>query len=228
MLQNERLAMTKRSIHVLYAPPMETILYHFGSSSPWRVRWALAVKRVPHRAVKIDLAAGEQWQPEHLARNPMGSVPALFIDGRCLAESVAILEYIEERFPEPPLYPRDPWARARVRQVVEVVNAGIQPLQNMVVRKYVSDDAAAQKSWAGHWNERGMGALEKLLGTIDRELGAGEFAVGNQLTAADLFLVPQVDSARRFGVDVSRFPRVLRAEAAALATEFAQQAKDAK
>jgi glutathione S-transferase len=73
-----------------------------------------------------------------------------------------------------------------------------------------------------------MLALEKLLGTIDAELGAGEFAVGNQLTAADLFLVPQVDSARRFGVDVSRFPRVLRAEAAALATEFAQQAKDAK
>src|SRR5437773_93893 len=115
------------------------VLYHFWlSSSSWRVRWALAFKGVPFRSVMIDLRAGEQHRPEHRARNPLGYVPTLEIDGRTLGESVAILEYLEERFPDPPLYPRDPWLRARVRQVVELVNSGVQPLQNLLVLQRVS------------------------------------------------------------------------------------------
>ena len=140
----------------------------------------------------------------------MGHVPALWIDGRTLAESVAILEYLEETRPAPPLYPKDHWARARVRQVVELVNAGIQPLQNTSVQKHLSPDPAVQAEWTRFFNVRGLAAAEALLGTIAGEIpGAGHFAVGGALTAADVFLVPQVATARRYGVDVAAYPRVL-------------------
>src|SRR5947208_539183 len=142
---------------------METILYHYWlSSSSWRVRWALAIKGVPYRSEMIDLRAGEQHRPEHRARNPLGYVPTLRIDGHTLGESVAIIEYLDERFPDPPLYPRDPWRRARVRQLVELVNSGIQPMQNLTVLQRISPDRAAQTEWARHFNERGMAACESL------------------------------------------------------------------
>src|SRR5690349_6825581 len=100
---------------------MDTILYQFWrSSASWRVRWALAIKGVPFSSVAVDILAGEQLTEEHRARNLMGHVPALWIDGHTLAESVAILAYLEETRPSPALYPREPWARARVRQVVEL------------------------------------------------------------------------------------------------------------
>jgi maleylacetoacetate isomerase len=202
---------------------MKPILYQYWRSScSWRVRWALAIKGVAFESVPVNLLASEQLSDEHRARNPLGHVPALVIDGRSLAESVAIIEYLEETIPTPALYPRDPWARARVRQLVELVNAGVQPLQNLSVQRYHSPDAAAQAEWARHFNERGLAAYEALLGVIAAEQGgAGPFSVGDTLTAAELFLVPQVYSARRFGLELSRFPRVLAAEAAALATEHA-------
>lgn len=200
------------------------VLYHsWGSSASWRVRWALAVKGVPHEVVSVDLRHGEQHTEEYRRKNPIGHVPGLEIDGRVLGESAAILEYLEDRHPEPALYPSDPWRRARVRQVCEIVNAGIQPLQNLSAIRRHSDDADAQRAFAAHFNERGLAALERLIALVDAEVGSeGPFAVGVTLTAADLFLVPQVASARRFGVDVSVFPRVLRAEAAAGATPHAR------
>jgi maleylacetoacetate isomerase len=205
---------------------MDTILYQFWrSSASWRVRWALAVKGVPFTSVPVNILAGEQMSAEHRARNPMAHVPALWIDGRCLAESVSIIEYLEETRPAPALYPREPWARARVRQVVELINSGIQPLQNLVVLGHRSKDPEEQKAWAHFFNERGLAACEALLGSIAAEIpGDGRFAVGSSLTAADLFIVPQIVTARRFGVDVTRFPRLLAAEAAALATEHAAAA----
>ncbi len=173
----------------------------------------------------IDLASHEQIDPAHRARNPAGFVPALDIDGHVLAESVAILEYLEETRPEPALYPREPWLRARVRQLVETVNSGVQPMQNLIVQRRHSADADEQKVWSVFFNQRGMQVLEDLMHRIDREIGrVGRHAVGDTLTAADLFLVPQVYSARRFGVDLAPFPRVLAAEAAALATEHASGA----
>jgi maleylacetoacetate isomerase len=226
---------------------METILYQFWrSSASWRVRWALAVKRIPFRSVIVDILGGEQLSAEHRARNPMTHVPALFIphpaagpgagvEGRTLAESVAILEYLEETQPEPALYPKDPWARARVRQVVELVNSGIQPLQNLVTQARHSKDPEEQLAFARFFNERGLAAAEALLGTIAREIPvtmgpqaapspSNGFAVGSSLTAADLFLVPQMATARRFHLDLDRYPRLLAAEAAALATEHAASA----
>jgi len=205
---------------------MAITLYHYWlSSASWRVRWALAIKRVKYDEVAIDLASGAQLADEHRARNPLGLVPALIVDGRALAESVAIVEWLEETIPEPPLYPRDPWARARVRQVVELVNASVQPMQNLVVLKRHSPDHEERKAFARHFNERGLGALERLLEGIAAEGLGGRFAVGDSLTAADLFIVPQCQAARRFQVDVAQFPRVAAVERAALATEHAEGAK---
>jgi len=199
-----------------------TLYQYWRSSASWRVRWALAIKGVSFESRAVNLRDGEQRSPEHRARNPIGHVPALVIDGRILVESVAIIEYLEETIPSPPLYPKDPFLRARVRQLVELCNAGVQPLQNLVALNKHSTDPAEQKAWGAFFNERGLAAYESWLHTIDGELESpGRFSVGDALTAADLFLVPQVYSARRFGVDVSKFPRVLAAEASALATEHA-------
>lgn len=206
---------------------MSLVLYHYWrSSASWRVRWALAHKGVAFEKIAVNLLKSEQRADEHRGRNPIGHVPALEVSpGRYLAESVAIIEWLEETHPAPALYPSDPWAKARVRQVCEVVNAGIQPLQNLVVLDKVSSDPEAKKAWAHEFNVRGMRALEALLREIDEELGEGTFAVGNALTAADLFIVPQVYSARRFGVDVAAYTRVLRAEASAMATAHADGAR---
>jgi maleylpyruvate isomerase len=199
---------------------------YWRSSSSWRVRWALAHKGIPFEVVPVNLLRAAQREASFRAINPIGHIPALEVaPGRVLSESVAIVEWLEQTRPEPALYPSDPWARARVRQVCELINAGIQPLQNLVVLEKVSSDAEVKKAWARDFNERGLRALDSLLRALDQELGEGTFAVGDTLTAADLFLVPQVYSARRFGVDVTPFERVLRAESAALATPHAEGAR---
>lgn len=205
---------------------MTAVLYQFWrSSASWRVRWALAVKGVPFESVVVDLGAGAQHSPENLARNAMGRVPSLYLDGVYLAESVAIIEYLEERFPEPALYPKNALDRARVRQIVELVNSGVQPLQNTSVYKFHSQDDEEQKRWIKHWNERGVAALEKLLAQHAKETGVdGPYAFGNTFSAADIFVVPQVGSARRFGVDLSPYPRLLRAEKSGLANPHATSA----
>src|SRR5262245_55869184 len=186
------------------------VLHHYWqSSASWRVRWALAVKGVEYESVYVSLREGAQRAEAHRQKNPIGHVPALVVDGRALAESVAILEWLEEVRPEPPLYPKDPWERARVRQIVELVNSGVQPLQNLVVQDRHSNDPVERKAFAAHFNARGLLAMERLLGAFDAERGApGTFAYGDALTAADLYLVPQVTAARRFEVEVSSFPRV--------------------
>ncbi|APR75484.1 Maleylacetoacetate isomerase [Minicystis rosea] len=213
-------------MHRLPCLAMDTTLYQYWrSSASWRVRWALAIKGIPFSTVPVNIVAGEQLTDEHRARNPMGHVPALWIDGRCFAESVAILEYLEETRPTPTLYPRDPWARARVRQVVELINSGIQPLQNLVVLGRHTKDPDEKTNWARFFNERGLAACEALVSTIASEIpGDGNYCVGSSLTAADLFVIPQLATARRFGVDLARFPRLLAVETAVLATPHAASA----
>lgn len=204
-----------------------TLYHYWRSSASWRVRWALAIKGVAFDSVAIDLVAGVQSAAEHQARNPLGRVPALVLeDGRSLGESVAILEWLEETIPAPALYPKDPWQRARTRQLIEIVNGAIQPLQNISVLRRLSPDSAVQRAWGAHFNELGLAAYEALLAQIAAEGGGeGPFSIGATLSAADLFLVPQLYGARRFHVDVSRFPRVLAAEQAALATPHAEAAR---
>lgn len=211
-------------LEAMGTPGQKPLLIQFWrSSASWRVRWALALKRVPFETDLLDLMAHEQDRPEHRARSPLGTIPALVVGGRTLTESVAIVEWLEELFPEPPLFPKDPWEKARVRQVVELVNSGTQPFQSEAVRRQVSADPERQKEWTRHFNARGLAAVEELVRLVDRERGApGRFAVGDALTAADLFVVPQLFFARRFHVDLSPFPRLLAAEAAALATPGAE------
>ncbi len=207
----------------LETPPMEPnrdlVLYaYWRSSASYRVRLALAAKRLAHRVVPVNIVTDEHAQPAHLSRSPTSYVPSLVIDGVPFSESVAIIELLDELYPEPPLYPRDPFARARVRALVEIVNAGIQPLQNLNVTKHLPDDKALRDEWVRHYVSKGLAALERAM-TANEEAGfGGSFAFGASLTAADLFLIPQLAAARRFHVELAPFARVLRAEASALAT----------
>lgn len=194
------------------------IFYHYWrSSSSWRVRWALLLKRVEHEAVAVNLLASEQRAPEHLRRNPLGAVPVLQVGGLLLAESVAIIEYLEETHPGPALLPADALGRARVRQLVQIINAGTQPLQNLSVLRKASAEPEAQRAWAQHFIRQGLSAYEALCAGAP-----GPYSLGEQLTMADLFLVPQCYNARRQGLDVAEWPRVAAIEAACLATAEAR------
>lgn len=187
---------------------------YWRSSSTWRVRIGLHWKGIPFEHRVVNLLAGEQRREEHLAVSPMGHVPLLEVEegGRTLylAQSMAILEWLEERVASPPLLPADPDGRARVRRLAEHVNSSIQPFQNAVTLAWIRERLPGQeREWAAHWVARGLGALE-----AEAARGAGRFSHGDAVTLADLYLVPQLHGGRRFGVDLSRFPGLLAIEAA--------------
>jgi len=184
------------------------LLYsYFRSSCAWRVRIALNYKGIEYETKPVHLLKNEQVEPDYLKINPMGQVPALVINGQSLVQSLAILEYLEEVYPEKrPLLPKDPVLRAKVRGICELIASGIQPLQNLKVQHQHSPDNPDERfKWAGHWIETGFEALEKTL-----EETSGEFCVGNEISLADCCLIPQVYNAERFKVDVSRFERINR------------------
>lgn len=189
---------------------------YWRSSASWRVRIALHHKRIPFEYVAVHLVEGQQRSDEHRARNPMAQVPALELElsGRrvIVAQSLAILELLEEQFPEPALLPRDPYLRARARELAEIVNAGIQPHQNLTPMQRIDAlSPGAGKANAKHWNEVGLAAYEARARDV-----AGRFSVGDAPTFADCCLVPQLYGARRFGVEdlEQRYPTLLRIEAA--------------
>jgi maleylpyruvate isomerase len=133
---------------------------------------------------------------------------------------MAILEFLEEQHPRPPLLPKDPRARAKARQLAELVNSGIQPLQNLAVLKYVQQGLKGDSgAWAQHWINRGLQALEEQV-----QETAGKFCVGDEPSFADVYLVPQLGGARRFKVDVSDFPTLLRIESACTSLPAFEQA----
>ena len=198
-----------------------TLYSYFRSSASYRVRIALQYKGLAYDYAPVHLLAdgGQQYAADYRAVNPMSELPSLVVRDAAggavtLAQSVAILEYLEETCPEPPLLPRDALGRARVRQLVEVVNSSIQPIQNLKVLKKLGDDfaldRAGQVAWGRYWVERGFGGLEGLLARV-----AGEHACGDAVTLADVVLVPQVYNARRFGMDLASFPTISRVAAAA-------------
>jgi maleylacetoacetate isomerase len=204
---------------------VKLLLHHYWrSSSSWRVRWALELKGIAYESNAIDLLKGEQSDAAFIAsKSPMGVVPCLEIDGRALTESMAIIELLEEMHPDPPLMPKVPWRRARVRQLAELINSGTQPLQNLAVMRHRSSDLAEQKAWARHWIARGLASVERELGVVASEGIEGPYAAGESVTMADLFLVPQLYNARRFDIDLTPFPRATAAETAALATDAAKK-----
>ena len=194
---------------------MRLALYSFWrSSSCWRVRIGLALKGVGFEYRPVNLLDGSQFQPEHRRRNPMSQVPVLEVeeDGRLrqMAQSMAILEWLDERFPAPPLLPADPLGRARVRALAEHVNAGIQPYQNLAARKFLhAAQGGLEDAWTAHFLAEGLAALEAVVAD-----GAGRFCHGDQVTLADLYLVPQLAGARRFSVPLDGCPTLLRVETA--------------
>jgi maleylpyruvate isomerase len=188
---------------------------YWRSSSTWRVRIGLELKGIAYESVPVHLLKGEQRADGYRDRNPMQQVPLLeFETGGAvhrLSQSLAILEYLEDSHREPPLLPGDAWARARVRELAELINSGIQPLQNTGVLEHLGRLApqVERGAWANHFITRGLTALEAL--ASER---AGRFLVGDQLTLADVCLVPQLFMARRFGVDVELFTTLRRVEEA--------------
>lgn len=195
---------------------------YWRSSSAWRVRIALEWKGLPWEYVPVHLVAdgGQQNLPAHAARNPMRQVPVLELDdGRLLSQSVAIVEYLEELQPTPPLLPADPFARAVVRQLVEVVNSGIQPLQNLRVLAAMEAAGGDRGAWARQVIEPGLAALQELA-----RPHAGRFLVGDAPSLADVFLVPQLYNARRFGCGLEPLDLLLRVEQAAQALPAFQRA----
>lgn len=202
---------------------MKLKLYHYWrSSSSWRVRMALAFKNITPGYAPVDLLTNEQSNPNHLARNPSGLVPCLEVthDGKTifLNESVAIIEWLDENFPDPKLLPTDSLDRATVRELVQIINADIQPVQNLRVLQYVSPDQAERAAWSRHWIEVGFTALEKRLTQT-----AGIYSFGNQVTMADLYLVPQCYNAGRCNVDLTPFPTIMRVNAALIKLLFCQE-----
>ncbi len=189
-------------------------LYGFPlSSATARVRIALELKGIDYEYRLVNLRAGEQYKDDYLKQvNPQGQVPALLIDDRRLCQSIAICEYLDETRPEPPLLPKDVAERARCRHYVELINSGIQPLQNLgVIRKVVelTGDKEQRGAWPTMWIERGFTALEALM-----DGNAGTYCMGDAITLADVVLAPQVRGARLYGVDVSKFPLISRIDAA--------------
>jgi len=195
------------------------LLYsYWRSTSSWRVRIGLALKGLGYRYQAVDLLAGEQWSDAHRARSPAAQIPVLEVEegGRTLrlVQSMAILEWLDERFPDPPLLPPDLDGRARVRALAEHVNSGIQPYQNALVLKTLKGKLPGyEKEWARTFVGRGLKTLEDAVS----DGGAGRFSHGDAPGLADCYLVPQLHAARRFGVDLAPFPTLRRIEEACLA-----------
>jgi maleylpyruvate isomerase len=187
---------------------------YFRSTASWRVRIALGLKGLAPDQVFHHLRRGEQRAPDYLAINPQGLLPALALeDGRVLTQSLAIVEYLDEIHPRPPLLPSDPFAKAEVRAVAQAIACDIHPVQNLKVLARLRDlglDEPAVQGWAAGVIEEGLDAVDKLLTGK-----SGRFAFGDAPGLADLVLVPQLGNARRFGVDV-RWNRLTDIEAACL------------
>jgi maleylpyruvate isomerase len=188
---------------------------YWRSSSAWRVRIALHVKGIAYESVPVNIAlnVAEHTSAAFSDVNPLQQVPTLEWEEAGatlrLTQSVAIVEYLEQHKPEPALLPKAALSRARVREAVEIVNSGIQPLQNSWALKEVRrllDEAAATR-WAASAMLPGLRALD-----VHAERYAGRYSIGDELSLADLYLVPQLYNARRFAVDLSRFERLLAVE----------------
>jgi len=189
---------------------------YWRSSATWRVRIALGYKEVPFEYIPVHLvrSGGEQHLEAYKQQNPMEQVPLLELerDGQTvrLAQSLPMIEYLEESFPTPSLLPADPYLRARARQLAEIVNAGIQPLQNLsVLQRLKRDHGIDEQAWSRHWITRGLAALEATAAST-----AGRFLVGDAVSVADVFLVPQLYNARRFGLNIEPYPLLTRVDAA--------------
>ncbi|MGZ8435697.1 MAG: maleylacetoacetate isomerase [Candidatus Binatia bacterium] len=187
----------------------------FRSSASYRVRIALNLKAIGCEQAPIHLrrGGGEQLMPAYTAINPQALVPALEDNGRVLTQSLAIIEYLEETHPNPPLLPKDPADRALVRSMALVIACEVHPIQNLRVLNYVkatynqTDEQVNQ--WAQHWIDLGLEALQEMILAQPKR---GKFCFGDVPTLADVCLIPQLGNARRYGCDLSKYPTILEIE----------------
>ena len=195
------------------------ILYdYWRSSAAYRVRIALKLKGVDYETRPVDLVHQEQASDAYRAVNPQGLIPTLEIDGHRLTQSLAIINYLDIRYPSPPLIPSAAAERAHVVALAMAIVSDIHPLNNLRVLRYLKDELGHSQEevdrWYAHWLREGFTALEALAAPR-----AGNFLWGNAPTGADVCLVPQLYNARRFNVPIDDFPTLLRAEANANALE---------
>jgi maleylpyruvate isomerase len=186
---------------------------YFRSSASYRVRIALNLKGLKADHLPHHLRKGEQRDPAYLAINPQGLVPTVQADGANITQSLAIVEWLEETHPQPPLLPKQPLRRAQVRAFAMVLACDTHPVQNLKVLARLRELGLAEQQvteWAAWANREGLAACEALIAGE-----SGPFCFGETPGMADLCLVPQLANARRFGVDVAAFPRLLKAEATA-------------
>ena len=207
----------------------ELVLHgYWRSGTSYRVRIALNLKGLSYGQVGVDLRTGAQGEAAFTTLNPQRLVPALVAPEGVLTQSPAILEWLEEVWPEPPLLPSDPFARAEVRAMCALIACDIHPLQNLRVLKALRADYAAEEdavqAWPRRWITAGFEALEALVAHQ-----GGPYAYGQAPTLADVYLAPQLYSARRFGVDLQPYPRLIAAgEHAAAHPAFAAAHPDAQ
>jgi maleylacetoacetate isomerase/maleylpyruvate isomerase len=199
---------------------------YFRSSASFRVRIALALKGLPYDYVPVHLVKGEHKQAGYAAVSPSGLVPTLETDeGQLLGQSMAIIEYLDETHPEPPLLPADSLGRAQVRALAQLIACEIHPLNNLRVLKYLvrelKVEEEAKNTWYRHWVRGGLQAFEAEL----QRLPAGRFCYGNTPTLADCCLVPQVFNGQRFKVDFSGLTRTMAAFDACMQHPAFQQAQ---
>ena len=191
---------------------MYTLYDYYRSSAAYRVRIGLNLKGVAYDSVDVSLLNGDQRSPEHLARNPQGFVPVLDVGEGVLTQSLAILDYLDAKHPEPRFVPADPLARSRTLAMALTVACDIHPLNNLRVLNYLkrelSIEEQARNDWYRHWVVQGFDALEQMA-------GEGPFLGGDAPDMADICLVPQLFNARRFEVDLTPYPKLVAADAAA-------------
>ncbi|KAM7470160.1 hypothetical protein LguiA_008343 [Lonicera macranthoides] len=189
--------------------PKKLKLYsYWRSSCSWRVRIALNLKGLQYEYKSVNLLKGEHFSPEFTNLNPMGYVPVLVDDDMVVADSFAIIMYLEEKYPRHPFLPRDLQKRAINYQAANIVSSGIQPLQNLAVLNYIGEKVGPDEKvpWAQYHIQKGFAALEKLL-----KDHAGKYATGDEIFLADLFLAPQIGGViNRFNIDMAEFPLLLR------------------
>jgi maleylpyruvate isomerase len=190
---------------------------YFRSSAAYRVRIALNLKAVSYEMIPIHLQkdGGQHRSAEYRAINPLGRVPTLMLaDGSLLTQSLAIIEYLNEAYPQPPLLPADPVERARVRAISQIIACDIHPLNNLGTLQYLKralgQEQAAIDTWYHHWVLRGFEAIEAMI-------KPGPYSFGAQVSLADICLVPQVYNARRLKVPLDAFPKIVAVDAACLA-----------
>jgi len=183
---------------------------YYRSSAAYRVRIALELKGLDYDYVAVNLLRAQQKSGDYMAKNPQGLVPALEVDkGALIAQSVAIMEWLEETHPQPALLPTEPLARAQVRSAVNSIACDIHPLNNMSVTNYLQNPLGAEpeqvQGWYGHWVDRGFEAIEKTI-----ETSGGLCCFGDNPGMADTCLIPQVYNALRFNIEMGHYPQIMR------------------